>query len=124
MSISLDDRLSWVNHSKGIYLLMDLSGLNDVQIMEVLMCCTDIYKNEKESSVRILVDVSNMKATSTSFATLRRVSKDGQKHLYRSTIVGMPKYVKPFFPFYKSFTGSKAELFDTREEALAFLFSD
>ncbi len=124
MSISLDNRLSWVNHSKGAYLLMDLSGLNDVQIMEILMCCTEIYKNAKESSIRILVDVSNLKATSTSFATLRRVSKDGQKYLYKSTIVGMPQYVKPFFPFYKSFTGSKAVLFDTREGALEFLFSD
>ena len=124
MSILLEDRLRWIAHLNETYLLMDLSNLNDVQILEVLMRTSEIYKKAKESSIRILVDVSNLKATSTSFATLRRVSKDGQKYLYRSTIVGMPKYVKPFFPFYKSFTGSKAVLFNTREDALEFLFSD
>ena len=124
MSILLEHRLSWLEHIKGIYLLMDLSSLNDVQIMDVLMRTANVFKDKDELSVLILVDVTNMKATSTSFATLRRVSKDNQQYLLKSTIVGIPKYAKPFFPFYKTFTGSKAELFDTREEALEFLFSD
>ena len=122
MDKTLLNRVNWQMHKGEKYLFYDFSDLDSREIFEVSLNTIEIIRKENDKSVITLVDTTNAEMSFNTILTLRRFSKESQQYIKKSAIVINNEDITFLFNTYKNFTNSKAVLFKTKEQALAYLF--
>ena len=118
------ERVRWIDYYGNKYLLLDFSGLTDIEAFRYILQARRTLSLVKENSAHVILDMSNVDLSYNTHATLKKVCKEYQKYIFKSSIVGMNDATKLFYPLYKLFTKSKSVSHDTREEALVYLFGN
>jgi anti-anti-sigma regulatory factor len=115
-------RVRWIDHYGDKYLLLDFSDLADIETFKAILEARRVLSIVSENSTNVILDMSNVDLSYNTHMTLKKVSKDYQRFISKSSIVGMNETTKSFYPLYKLFTQSKSVCHNTREEALEYLF--
>lgn len=113
--------VTWETHLNKKYLYLNYEGhtpaelldLIDVQIKEIQNCKGQVYV------------LSNVKNTIMSPEFMKKAKEEGKKYVAKvekSAIIGVTGLKRILVQSYISFTGSKFKLFETKEEALDYLF--
>ena len=123
MAEEIKNRLRWVETSKGRFLLFDMSHVSGSDSYDLTFEYLDMVKLEPDNSILMLYDMTGNTISIESMSNLRSVSKNIQRPILRSGIVGLSSAGKAIFPIYITITKSKARLFETRQEAIDYLFS-
>lgn len=113
----------WQTHNEKTYIFLNLRKLNDFEIIGALYTMTEWVKDREDNSVRVLTDLTGIKAGFNTHMTIRQLSKSNQKYIGKSAIVGISRGLYPFYKLYRSFTQSQAKVFEDIEEARAYVCS-
>lgn len=99
------------------YLFLDFKGLGDQFLLETIFFVNDLVRLEPLNSIRIITDVRGMNVSMNTHFIVRSLSKERQKYLLKSAMIGVSGVSVPFFKIYKTFTHTKTVLFDNIDEA-------
>lgn len=121
--IIIDKRLYWSGVGAKRYLTLDFSYLKSLEIFELILKAHEVACKEEIGSVNILTDLTGVDLSFSTFSALKQLSKEMQKYLKKSGIIGVDKKLAPFYKMYVAFTKSKALLVKDKEEYLAYLVS-
>lgn len=115
-------RVRWIEHFEDKYLLLDFSDLTDSETFKAILEARKAMLFAVENSTNVILDMSNVNLSYNTHMSVKKISKEYQKFVCKSSIVGMNEATKLFYPLYKLFTQSKSVCHNTREEALVYLF--
>ena len=74
-------------------------------------------------SLLVYTDLTDIKVSSALLPNLRSVAKSHQKYIKKSAVAGTPVFARALFKVYKKIIKTKIMLFETKKEALNYLFS-
>ena len=121
---SKEPAVSWKKHNGIDYLSVNFSGLDGLEIMNTITSMKKTMEERPDGSIRYYLNVKDADLGFNMNMTLRKISARLQPKIKRSAFYGVNGYLIPFFKVYKSFTKSKAVLFESEEEALNYICSD
>jgi hypothetical protein len=116
-------RISKINDPRGTYIYVDLKDLNDSQVLDVLIDLQCIIQEYEFGSLLIYADFTNVKISAAILPNIRSVAKSNQKYIKRSAVTGTPAFARALFTVYKKIIKTKMVFFETKTEALDYLFS-
>lgn len=119
----LNTPCGWETHNGKSYIFLNLNNLSDFEIISALYIMSDWVKDKERNSVRVLTDLTGIKAGFNTHMVIRQISKLNQKYIGKSAIVGISRRVYPFYKIYKSFTKSEAKVFENLQEARDYVCS-
>lgn len=102
--------------------IIDLSGLSGLHL---ITCCREMVENLNtlHGSYAFFVDVTSCRLNIESLSFLKSAGKNIQNRVLKSAIVGVNSNISPFFSSYLKYNSSKMMVFETKEQALSYLFS-
>ena len=118
-----NERLKWIDEPRGRYLYVDFSNLEDSEAFELLLDFQKTLEKEALGSVSFFADVSHINVSTNGLSNFRKVSKECQKYINRSALIGLSAFGKTLFPIYRSITKTKVAVFATKESSLDYIFS-
>ena len=121
----ISDNLHWGVYKEVTFLHVDFRKTeDDLDVLEIIRDVMKVLDNESDYSVRILTDATDMDVSFNTQKTIRTMLKDYQHVQKKSAMTGVGAALIPFHKLYKIFTGSRAVLFRTYEEALEYLIAE
>ncbi|SHJ90715.1 hypothetical protein SAMN04488028_102100 [Reichenbachiella agariperforans] len=100
----------------------NLSGLAKEEGFEVLQEAVDVISQYPPKSVYSLINVEGIKINSAFIDEIKRVGKSNAPYVKGTAAVGLTSMTKLIARTMIKFTGRKAELFDTVEDAKEWLY--
>lgn len=118
------DRVRFITHQGQRILLADCSGCTAAQLAAICDLVPSYVTPEPRNSVLILVDFSNAQVDRDSLEHLKKAMVFDRPHVKRSAWIGATGFPKAFYENVKAFTVREFPVFETREQALAYLVGE
>jgi hypothetical protein len=124
MKALIFERIQLLEAPQGQYFYVNLGSLLESEVLALIFEFNSILKNYEFDSVLVLADTTAMVLSLSSLSSLKGVSKETQLYIRKLAVLGGSRFAKSLLPVYRKITKSKAVFFDTKEQALEYLFSD
>lgn len=114
----------WIIHNGKKIWYSDCSGLGlDTDAIRAEMeYAVSMVQKEPENSVLSLTNITNIRATPTTFAIMKDAAKGFQAHVEKRAVVGITGTQKTFINLLNKMSGTKSyQLFDDVASAKAWL---
>lgn len=122
MKTLIFERIQLIDGPQGQYFYVNLGKLAESEVLALTIEFNSIIKNHEKDSVLVLADTTDMNLSLGTLTSLKGVSKEIQSYINRLAVLGGSRFAKSLMPMYKKMTKSKAVFFDTKEQALEYLF--
>ncbi|HKU20598.1 MAG TPA: hypothetical protein VJQ50_06255 [Terriglobales bacterium] len=118
------DRVRFITHQGQRILLVDLSGCNPTQVGVIADLVPSYVTAEPRGSVLLLADFSNAQLDRDSVEHLKKAMVFDRPHVKRSAWIGAAGFPRAFYENVKAFTVREFPIFQTRDQALAYLVGE
>ena len=118
------DRVRFITHQGQRILLVDLSGCNPTQVAVIADLVPSYVTAEPEHSVLLLADFSDAQVDRNALEHLKKAMVYDRPHVKRSAWIGAAGFPKAFYENVKAFTVREFPIFQTRDQALAYLLGE
>jgi hypothetical protein len=118
------DRVRFITHQGQRILLVDLSGCTAEQVATISDLVPSYVTPEPRGSVLILADFTNAQIDRDALEHLKKAMVYDRPHIKRSAWIGAAGFPKAFYENVKAFTVREFPVFETREQALAYLVGE
>ena len=116
--------ISLKKHLDSEYLYLDLRGLSSMEMSKVTMDLSNMISLAEDNSLRLIINVKGETLTLSGYSIIKVIAKQAQRKIRDTAFLGINKNRTVFFNMYKKFTGSRAIMAQSLEEALNHVFSD
>jgi len=118
------DRVRYITHQGQRILLADLTGCTAEQVAIICDLVPSYVTPEPEHSVLLLADFTNAQVDRNAVEHLKKAMVFDRPHIKRSAWTGAAGFPKAFYENVKAFTVREFPVFQTREQALAYLVGE
>jgi hypothetical protein len=120
----MTDRVRFFTHQGKEILLIDLSNSAAAEVEKILRAVPDVVTTRPRGSVLILSDLTGSSFDQEALRTLKETAVFDKPYVKKSAWVGAHKFPTAFFDDLKKFSQREFTIFQTRQEALAWLVKD
>ena len=120
----MEERIRFITHNGQRILLIDLSNCSADEVTSVAHLVPSYTTSEPLGSVLLLADFNGAKFDKTTLTALKEATAYTQPHLKRSAWIGVESLPKVFYDNIKNFSRRELPIFNSREEALAYLVTE
>jgi hypothetical protein len=118
------DRVRFITYRDQRILLVDCSNCNSDQVAIICDLVPSYVTTEPRGSVLLLADFSNAQVDRNAVEHLKKAMVFDRPHVKRSAWFGAAGFPKAFYENVKAFTVREFPIFETREQALAYLVGE
>ena len=118
------DRVRFITYQGQRVLLVDLSGCTASQVATICDLVPSYVTAEPRGSVLILADFTNSQMDREALEHLKKAMVFDRPHIKRSAWTGAAGFPKAFYENVKAFTVREFPVFQTRDQALAYLVGE
>ncbi|MGE5206383.1 MAG: hypothetical protein ACM3PW_12270 [Chlamydiota bacterium] len=118
------DRVRFITHQGQRILLADCSGCTAAQLATICDLVPSYVTAEPRGSVLLLADFTNAQVDRNAVEHLKKAMVFDRPHIKRSAWIGAAGFPKAFYENVKAFTAREFPVFETREQALAYLVGE
>ena len=118
------DRVRFIEHSGKRVLLIDSRNCTAEEVRDNYTQCKAFVTNEPPESVLTLSDFTGAQIDRQTFDFVKQVAVFDRPHVRKAALVGKESFPDVFFRGLQSFSARSFQMFDTREQALAWLVEE
>lgn len=118
------DRVRFITHHGQRILLVDFRGCTALQVATICDLVPSYVTPEPRGSVLILADFTDAQVDRDAVEHLKKAMVYDRPHIRRSAWIGAAAFPKAFYDNVKAFTVREFPIFQSREQALAYLVGE
>jgi len=120
----MTERIRFITHQGKQILLVDLSNCSAGQVEEVLRQVPEVVITLPLGSVLIFSDFTGASFDKEAMRVMKESAVFDKPYIKRTAWVGAESFPREFYKSLSSFSGRQFPVFETRDEALAWLVKD
>jgi hypothetical protein len=120
----MTDRIQFVTHQRKLILLVDLSNCSASQVREVVRVVPEYVTTHPLGSVLILSDFTGASFDEEAVRVMKEAAVFDKPFIKRAAWVGTKDFPEQFAQSVRDFSRRHFPIFETREEAMAWLVKD
>lgn len=120
----MTDRVRFITHQGKQILLVDLSNCRPSKVHEIVQALPDIVTTRPRGSVLILSDFTGASFDEEALRAMQETAVFDKPYIKKTAWVGASEFPAVFAKSLSSFSRREFPVFETREEALAWLVKD
>ena len=124
MAESLSKRIQFITHSGKQILFVDLSNCPASVVEQIAQIVPDHIMTRPRGSVLVLTDFTGAAFDKEALRTMKESAVFDKPYIKRSAWIGAGSLPSQFYESLKGFSRREFPVFQTREEALAWLVAD
>ena len=118
------ERLRFINHQGKEVLLIDVSNCLAVEVEKIFRAVPDLVTTRPRNSVLILSDFTEASLDQEAIRMMKETAVFDKPYVRKSAWVGADNFPKAFSEDLRKFSRRVFTIFESREEALAWLVKD
>jgi len=120
----MTDRIRFITHLGKQILSVDLSNCSAGQVEEILRQVPEVVTTRPLGSVLIFSDFTGASFDKEAIRVMKETAVFDKPYVKKTAWVGAGTFAQEYYRSLSSFSGRKFPVFETRDEALAWLVKD
>ncbi len=117
------DRIQFIQHQGRRILYLNLVDAVPADILQLVSETIPLVASQPQKSLYTIIDVRNMRFDSDSTEALKRLAKHNGPYVIAGTVVGVSGLRKIIYTAVMKFSGRNLAVFDTVDQAKAWLLT-